>query len=81
MQEPIEIMKEALAGVPPHMRHALAALQVNALHKAGFVLVPREPTREMWAAGGTAVVGYKQRYHDKVVEDMWSAMIAASPDA
>ena len=45
----------------------------------GWMMVPREPTREMWAAGGDAVVGYKQRHHDKVVEQIWSVMLAASP--
>lgn len=44
-----------------------------------MVSVPVEPTREMWAAGANAVVGYKQRHHDKVVEDVWLAMLTAAP--
>lgn len=43
------------------------------------MLVPMEPTREMWAAGANAVIGYKQRHHDKVVADVWSAMLSAAP--
>lgn len=43
------------------------------------MLVPVEPTREMWAAGANAVIGYKQRHHDKVVADVWSAMLSAAP--
>ena len=38
----------------------------------------REPTRPMWAAGGNAVVGYKQRHHDKVTESVWTGMIDAA---
>lgn len=45
------------------------------------VVVPVEPTREMWAAGADAVIGYKQRHHDKVVEQIWTAMLAAHPAA
>lgn len=44
-----------------------------------MMVVPVEPTREMWAAGGNAVIGYKQRHHDKVVADIWSAMLSAAP--
>lgn len=55
----------------------LRSLLALAAPAEGYVLVPVEPTREMWAAGGDAVVGYKQRHHDKVVEEIWSAMIAA----
>jgi hypothetical protein len=44
-----------------------------------FVLVPREPTREMWAAMGNALVGYRQRHHDKVAADLWPAVLAAAP--
>ncbi|MGI4744933.1 MAG: hypothetical protein ACRYGI_11560 [Janthinobacterium lividum] len=45
----------------------------------GWVLVPIDPIREMWAAGGNAVVGYKQRHHDKVVAQVWADMLAARP--
>lgn len=49
-----------------------------ALTAAGFVIVPREPTREMWAASGTAVVVTRERSenHDDMSEAVWSAMIA-----
>ena len=42
-------------------------------------LVPVEPTREMWAAGGTAACQTANQHHDKVVEAVWSAMLAAAP--
>lgn len=46
----------------------------------GMVLVPREPTRAMWAAGGTAVVNTREKSgnHDHMVEAVWQAMIAAA---
>ncbi|TPK14118.1 hypothetical protein [Mesorhizobium sp. B2-5-11] len=47
--------------------------------KDGWVLVPKEPTREMWAAMADTLYGYKNRHHDKVVSDLWEAMLAASP--
>lgn len=43
------------------------------------VSVPVEPTREMWAAGGTAACQAANQHHDKVVEGVWSAMVAAAP--
>ena len=49
------------------------------LEAEGFVIVPAEPTREMWAIGGNAVVGYKQRHHDQVVGAVWNGMLAAAP--
>jgi hypothetical protein len=52
---------------------------VNPNVPEGYVLVPIEPTREMWAAMGDAVVGYKQRHHDKVTEEIWSAGLKAAP--
>ncbi len=45
----------------------------------GWKLVPREPTHEMWAAMGDALVGYKQRHHDKVAEELWQAVYDAAP--
>ncbi|MGI4811921.1 MAG: hypothetical protein ACRYGG_01060 [Janthinobacterium lividum] len=60
-----------------HPEHAAEILDL--LDAVGLCIVPREPTREMWAAGGDAVVGYKQRHHDKVVEGVWSAMLSTSP--
>jgi hypothetical protein len=47
-----------------------------------WVLVPREPTREMWAASGDAQMkGYGgfNIHHDVVSECVWSAMIASAP--
>lgn len=48
------------------------------LRSAGFVIVPIEPTREMWAAGADATVGKALVHHDKLVGDVWPAMITAS---
>jgi hypothetical protein len=45
----------------------------------GWRTVPNQPTREMWAAMGDALFGYKQRHHDKVAADVWNAALAASP--
>jgi hypothetical protein len=42
-------------------------------------MVPVEPTREMWAAGGTAALQTAHQHHDKIVETVWSAMLAAAP--
>jgi hypothetical protein len=47
-----------------------------------YVMVPREPTREMWAASGDALVklvGAGILHHDKLSEAAWTAMLAASP--
>ena len=55
---------------------------LSALTDAGFVIVPKEPTREMWAAGGDACVTKVNVSHDKVVGDVWTAMVkAATPSA
>lgn len=45
----------------------------------GHQLVPVEPTRPMWAAMGDALVGYRQRHHDKVAGDLWQAVLRAAP--
>ena len=42
-------------------------------------LVPVEPTREMWAAAGTAACNTAHQHHDKIVEAVWSAMLSAAP--
>jgi hypothetical protein len=42
----------------------------------GYVLIPREPTREMWAACGDAVVGNTSVHHDVVVRLMYRAIVA-----
>jgi hypothetical protein len=45
----------------------------------GWVMVPIEPTREMWAAMGTAVTGYFNKHHDIVAGEVYSAMLASAP--
>lgn len=52
---------------------------VNKIPSPQGVVVPVEPTREMWAAGGTAACQAANQHHDKVVEGVWSAMLAAAP--
>lgn len=44
----------------------------------GFVSVPVEPTREMWAAGADAVIGDTTVHHDLIVERCWKAMLSAA---
>jgi hypothetical protein len=57
----------------------------DALHAAGFAVVPVEPTREMWAASGNALVNGRVKlkaHHDYLSETVWTAMIAAAnPDS
>ena len=62
--------------------HAAASLDAlrTFLAANGLRVVPVEPEQPMWAAGGNAVVGYKSRHHDKVVEAVWGGMLAAYPD-
>ena len=45
----------------------------------GWRVVPVEPTRAMWAAMGDALVGYKQRHHDRVASQLWNAVLAVAP--
>lgn len=43
------------------------------------VVVPVEPTREMWAAGGTAACKHAFQHHDAIIAAVWPAMLAAAP--
>jgi hypothetical protein len=43
------------------------------------VVLPREPTREMWAAMGNALVGSTTVHHDAVAAKVWSALVALAP--
>ena len=45
-----------------------------------YKLVPVEPTREMWAAAGNAVVALNSQHHDAVSEAVYKAMLAAAPE-
>lgn len=45
-----------------------------------YKLVPLEPTREMWAAAGDAVVALESRHHDAVSEAVYKAMLAAASE-
>lgn len=54
---------------------------IRALDAAGYVLLPKEPTREMWAASGTEICNASlgRVHHDKITETVWTAMLAAAP--
>lgn len=43
------------------------------------VVVPREPTNEMWAAGERAFDRDPDLHHETVVANIWSAMLASAP--
>ena len=44
-----------------------------------YKLVPIEPTREMWAAAGDAVVALNSQHHDAISEAVYKAMLASAP--
>jgi hypothetical protein len=46
---------------------------------AEWVVVPREPTREMWAAMADAIVGKTTVHHDVVTEAVYRAALASAP--
>lgn len=62
--------------VPVSLVNADAILR--ALDAAGMCVVPQGPTREMWAAGGNAVVSRRDVHHDVIVAAVWRAMVAAA---
>lgn len=67
-------LSKAISAAPPPRAEVLD----------GWVLVPREPTREMWAASGDAVnkFGHRlKRHHDMYSTAVWSAMLNAAPPA
>lgn len=60
----------------------LARLSKLVAEREEWVMVPREPTREMWAAMGDAVVGLQARQnhsHDAMAEAVYQAALAAAP--
>ena len=57
-----------------------AVAAIEALESAGYVIVPKRATREMYEAAKKAIV-YGQRKPGEVVGPIWDAMIAAAPDA
>jgi len=44
-----------------------------------YKLVPLDPTREMWAAAGDAVVALTSQHHDAISEAVYKAMLDAAP--
>lgn len=67
----------ALRAMPDPDRLALA----RELAGPEWAVVPREPTREMWAASGNALVNGRVKikaHHDYLSETVWTAMLAAS---
>lgn len=78
--------RDVIAAHVPHFGQADRIL--SALSAAGWVVAPREPTREMWAAAGNALVNGRVKLkanHDYLSETVWNAMTAAalpaSPEA
>lgn len=72
--------KKHLYGAVMEMRPtncAIAAL--DAARIDGWQLVPKEPTREMWAAAGNVLVSRKNRHHDTITRAVWDGMLAAAP--
>jgi hypothetical protein len=59
-----------------YSKQALAA--IDALEKAGYAIVPRYPTRDMYDAAKKAIV-YGQRKPGELVGPIWEAMIDAAP--
>ena len=45
----------------------------------GWQLVPKEPTREMWAAAGNVLVNSNNQHHDTITRAVWDGMLAAAP--
>lgn len=43
-----------------------------------FVLIPKEPTREFFAAMGDAIVKIGHCHHDKIAADLYAAIIATA---
>ena len=60
-------------------RNVVARAIAAYLRAMDAVIVPREPTREMWAAMADSLYRYKNRHHDKVVADLLNAMFASAP--
>ncbi len=61
-----------------HLNDRLEDLVANGIH------LPAELTPAMWAAAGDAVVKLQQRghgHHDKIVEGVWEALKAFTPEA
>ena len=57
----------------------LGPMAIQALLEGKAAVVPIEPTRVMWSAGGDAVVQFSPLsvHHDKITEAVWTAMLAA----
>ena len=72
----VELMARAINQTDLFAERTEAAKNaLSALEAAGYVVVPREPTHEMWAAGDEA----SQMRHalDPIpIEGIWSAMLA-----
>lgn len=57
---------------------------LSEIERAGWQLVPVEPTREMWAAAGDCVTTLQWQgigHHDKISGAVYRAMLAATPAA
>lgn len=78
----MEAYREGLVSEAQLRTRAHKAEAASAPVPEGFVLVPIEPTREMWAASGDAVNKFGHRlksHHDRYSDAVWKAMVSASP--
>lgn len=74
------INREIVRDVYKAMRRAAPAKGAQVV--PGWKLVPVEPTRQMWTAGGDTIVVLQSAgvtHHDKLVGCVWEAMLAAAP--
>lgn len=76
----VEVMAEAIASVNDEFGLSLDQAQaaLSALDAAGYAVVPKEPTREMWAASGDAIVKLGHVHHDAISVACYRAMLSAA---
>ena len=90
MTEPeVEAVARAIQGTTPRCypvstaaleNMACAAIAVlDGARGDGWQLVPKEPTREMWAAAGNVLVNSNNQHHDTITRAVWDGMLAAAP--
>jgi 2-keto-4-pentenoate hydratase len=80
--EAIDLVEELIvARLDRDAWKAKAELFAENAKNSGYVLVPVEPTRQMWVAAGDAVVSLQTRnigHHDRISEAVWEAMVQAA---
>ncbi|QDZ10565.1 hypothetical protein [Devosia ginsengisoli] len=84
MADPVEVMARAVSksiyGGEVTWRQSVPAAEaaLSALDAAGFAVVPKEPTQEMWAASGDAIVKLGHVHHDAISEACYRSMLSAA---